>query len=56
MRKLFGAIFILLSSGIAVWYPIIKLFRRIMSKAKRYNPETNIKSLELGRANILYIF
>jgi len=28
-----------------------------MSKAKRYNPETNIKkSLEFGRANILYIF
>ncbi len=28
-----------------------------MSKAKRYRPETSIKkSLEFGRANILYIF
>jgi len=47
-----------LSSGIPFGIPIIKpILGDFMSKAKRYNPETNIKkSLEFGRANILYIF
>ena len=57
MQKVFGFLFILLSAGLTVWYPLGRLLGWQMSKATRYDPQKKGKThFNLKRGNFLYIF